>query len=222
MEILMEITIVIILSYIIGSFPTAIIVGKISRGIDIRDYGSGNAGATNVFRELGWKLGLVTAIVDVFKGFAATYWIAKIGSNNIELIMIFAGVSAILGHTFTIFGGFRGGKGVATATGMLIALFPIAIPICLVIFLITLFTTGHVALGSMFASITLPITLSIMKFAMNINIDPYLFYFSLIIPIFIIFTHRSNIKKLIDGTEEPIEKLKLFKRKKIGKSNGTY
>lgn len=218
----MEITIVIILSYIIGSFPTAIIVGKISRGIDIRDYGSGNAGATNVFRELGWKLGLVTAIVDVFKGFAATYWIAKIGSNNIELIMIFAGVSAILGHTFTIFGGFRGGKGVATATGMLIALFPIAIPICLVIFLITLFTTGHVALGSMFASITLPITLSIMKFAMNINIDPYLFYFSLIIPIFIIFTHRSNIKKLIDGTEEPIEKLKLFKRKKIGKSNGTY
>lgn len=222
MEILMEIAIVIILSYIIGSFPTAIIVGKISRGIDIRDYGSGNAGATNVFRELGWKLGLVTAIVDVFKGFAATYWIAKIGSNNIELIMIFAGVSAILGHTFTIFGGFRGGKGVATATGMLIALFPIAIPICLVIFLITLFTTGHVALGSMFASITLPITLSIMKFAMNINIDPYLFYFSLIIPIFIIFTHRSNIKKLIDGTEEPIEKLKLFKRKKIGKSNGTY
>lgn len=218
----MEIAIVIILSYIIGSFPTAIIVGKISRGIDIRDYGSGNAGATNVFRELGWKLGLVTAIVDVFKGFAATYWIAKIGSNNIELIMIFAGVSAILGHTFTIFGGFRGGKGVATATGMLIALFPIAIPICLVIFLITLFTTGHVALGSMFASITLPITLSIMKFAMNINIDPYLFYFSLIIPIFIIFTHRSNIKKLIDGTEEPIEKLKLFKRKKIGKSNGTY
>ncbi|MEA3499953.1 MAG: glycerol-3-phosphate 1-O-acyltransferase PlsY [Candidatus Marinimicrobia bacterium] len=213
----MDIAIVIILSYIIGSFPTAIIVGKISKGIDIRDYGSGNAGATNVFRELGWKLGLITAIIDVFKGFTATYWIAKIGSSNIELLMILAGISAILGHSFTIFGGFRGGKGVATATGMLIALFPIAIPICLVIFLITLFTTGHIALGSMSASITLPIILSIMKFVMNMNIDPYLFYFSLIIPIFIIFTHRSNIKKLIDGTEEPMNKLMLFKRKNKGK-----
>ena len=212
----MEIAIVIILSYIIGSFPTSIIVGKISRGIDIRDYGSGNAGATNVFRVLGWKLSLITAIVDIFKGFTATYWIAKIGSGDADLLMLLAGVSAILGHTFTIFAGFRGGKGVATVTGMLFALFPIAIPICFVIFLIILFITGHVALGSIFASITLPLSLSIMKFAMNMNIDPYLFYFSLSIPIFIIFTHRSNIKKLIDGTEEPMEKLMLFKRKKKG------
>ena len=212
----MEIAIVIILSYIIGSFPTSIIVGKISKGIDIRDYGSGNAGATNVFRVLGWKLGLITAIVDIFKGFTTTYWIAKIGSGDADLLMLLAGVSAILGHTFTIFAGFPGGKGVATATGMLFALFPISIPICFVIFLITLFTTGHVALGSIFASITLPLSLSIMKFFMNMNIDPYLFYFSLVIPIFIIFTHRSNIKKLIDGTEEPMEKLMIFKRKKKG------
>ena len=216
MEYYMNIVIVIILSYIIGSFPTSIILGKITKGIDIRDYGSGNAGATNAFRKLGWKIGLLTAIIDAFKGFATTFWISKIGSGDAEIMMLIAGASAILGHTFTVFAGFRGGKGMATAAGMLIALFPIVVPICFLIFLITIFTTGQVSVGSILASITLPISLAIMKFGMKMDINNYLFYFSLIIPIFIIFTHRANIKRLIDGTEEPMEKLMIFKKKKQG------
>lgn len=213
----MYIAIIIILSYIIGSFPTSIILGKTLKGIDVRDYGSGNAGATNAFRVFGWKIGLITAIVDIFKGFVATFWIAQLGSENIESMMLIAGASAILGHTFTIFAGFRGGKGVATATGMLIALFPIALPICFVVFLITIFTTGQVAIGSMLASITLPILLAIMKFYLGMDISNYFFYFSLVIPIFIVFTHRSNIQKLIDGTEESDERLMIFKRKNRNK-----
>ncbi len=209
----MNIIAVIILSYLAGSFPTSIILGKITKGIDIRDFGSGNAGATNAFRELGWKVGLITAIIDVFKGFASTYWISQLGSGDATIMMLLAGIFAILGHTFTIFAGFRGGKGVATATGMLIALFPSALPFCIIVFILVVIVSGQVAVGSILASITLPIAIFVMSTISNIEIHPYLFYFSLIIPIFIIFTHRSNIKKLIDGTEEPMEKLMLFKKK---------
>ena len=134
---------VLFLSYVTGSTPTSIIVGKLTRGIDIRKHGSGNAGGTNVFRVLGWKPALVVVIVDVFKGWLPTavyalHSVNHINIGDVGILQILCGFFAVLGHTYPIFAGFKGGKGVGTLGGMLIALFPVAIPLCLVVFVITL------------------------------------------------------------------------------------
>ncbi|MFQ6604547.1 MAG: glycerol-3-phosphate 1-O-acyltransferase PlsY, partial [Fidelibacterota bacterium] len=141
------------LSYVIGSTPTSIIMGKLVRGIDIRDHGSGNAGGTNVFRVLGWKPALVVVIVDVFKGWLpaavlARIWLELTPIPDLGVLQILCGFAAVLGHTYTIFAGFKGGKGVGTLAGILIALFPIAFPLCLVVFIVTLILTGYVSLSS--------------------------------------------------------------------------
>ncbi|MBT3797250.1 MAG: acyl-phosphate glycerol 3-phosphate acyltransferase, partial [Candidatus Marinimicrobia bacterium] len=133
--------ILIIISYLIGSTPTSIIVGRITKGIDIREHGSGNAGGTNVFRVLGWKPALFVVVIDVFKGwlpaaiFAPAFYYAQI-IPDLGVVQILCGFSAVLGHTYTIFAGFKGGKGVGTLGGMLIALFPTAFPFCLAIAII--------------------------------------------------------------------------------------
>ena len=210
---------ILILSYLVGSTPTSIIVGKILKGIDIRDYGSGNAGGTNAFRVLGWKAGVFVSLVDIAKGTFATVVISKIQIDalpfdNTALIMILAGVCAILGHTYTIFARFKGGKGVGIAAGMLIGLFPIAFLICLIVFAIILFSTGIVSISSMAAAVTLPIALLVIDNLFSKNVDTTLTIFSIIIPFFIIFTHRSNIKRLIKGEEQSFKKVMIFRRKK--------
>lgn len=206
-----------LLAYLLGSIPTSIIVGKLTKKIDIRQYGSGNAGGTNAFRVLGWKAGLFVSCFDIFKGFAATYWISRLRLDPLPftsptLMMILAGVAAILGHTFTIFAGFRGGKGVATGAGMLIALAPLAVILCLLTFALILFTTGIVSLSSMSAAVVLPISLWLISFIRQQPLDPTLFIFSLIIPLFIIYTHRTNIQRLLSGTENRFEKLVLWRK----------
>ncbi|MFL3007873.1 MAG: glycerol-3-phosphate 1-O-acyltransferase PlsY, partial [Candidatus Neomarinimicrobiota bacterium] len=152
--------------YLIGSFPTSILVSNFLQKIDIREHGSHNAGATNVFRVLGWKPGTFVIVVDIFKGWLPTYFVAdfffNLFSENIfelGLMKIIFGFAAVLGHSYTIFANFQGGKGVGTLLGMLIALFPIAIPLCLLIFLLSLIITGYVSVGSILASIFLPISL---------------------------------------------------------------
>lgn len=204
------IALTILLSYLAGSIPTSIIVGKLLRGIDIRDYGSGNAGGTNTFRVLGWKAGLFVSAVDVFKGFAATYWIAELafGASNLpdDALRIIAGFSAVAGHIWTLFAGFRGGKGVGTAAGMLLALYPLALLICLFIFLAVFLLTRIVSLASMSAAISLPIILSIFRYILNKPVGDILYYFSFFAVVLIIFTHRSNIKRLINGTENSFKK----------------
>lgn len=214
---MLNLTVILVLSYLAGSFPTSIIVGKITRGIDIREHGSGNAGGTNSFRVLGWKAGLFVSLVDIAKGTFATLVISRIRFGtapfeNPSIVMILAGICAILGHTYTIFAGFKGGKGVATGAGMLIALFPYALLTCLVIFLLILFTTGFVSVSSITAAVSLPIMLFMFDRFLNMNVDPVLMIVSIIIPFFIIFTHRTNIKRLISGEEKSFEKLKIFRR----------
>ncbi|HDR05482.1 MAG TPA: glycerol-3-phosphate 1-O-acyltransferase, partial [Candidatus Marinimicrobia bacterium] len=193
--------------------PTAIIMGKLLKGIDIREHGSKNAGGTNALRILGVKAGITTMLIDIFKGFAATFWISKLGGGEASLMMLISGIAAILGHTYTIFAGFKGGKGVGTAAGMLIAMFPLAVPICLLVFFLALIFTGYVSLGSMLAAITLPVVLSLFKFFCTIEVANALYYFSLVIPIFIIYTHRSNVQRLIKGTENRFEKAMLFRKR---------
>ncbi|NQV42197.1 MAG: glycerol-3-phosphate 1-O-acyltransferase PlsY [Candidatus Marinimicrobia bacterium] len=217
---MIELLILILIAYVIGSVPTSIIVSRTMYKTDIREHGSGNAGATNIFRTFGWKPALFVTMIDVFKGWLPAYVAGHLNSeailfaNNPDALMIIAGFAAVLGHTYTVFAGFKGGKGVGTLAGMLIALFPIALPICLLVFIITLITTGMVSLGSMLAASALPITLFIIE---GINpeaqISLTLRVFSLLIPLFLIFTHRSNIKRIMDGSENRFEKARIFKKK---------
>jgi glycerol-3-phosphate acyltransferase PlsY len=204
-------------SYIIGSFPTSIIMGRITRDIDIRDHGSGNAGGTNVFRVLGWKPALVVVVIDVFKGWLPTAYLAIMFYEatplpDLGLFQILCGFCAVLGHTFTVFAGFKGGKGVGTLAGMLIAMFPLAVPLCILVFAITLILTGYVSVGSIIAGASLPIFLLILPI---IGIEPAelsLLIFSLLIPFFIVYTHRSNISRLRNGEENRFDKAMIFKK----------
>ena len=133
---MLNVIFLIITAYLVGSLPTAIIAGRLLKKIDIREHGSGNAGATNVFRVLGWKAGLVVLAIDIFKGFVVVQWLVGIVDYNIESLVYFqliAGISAIFGHIWTIFAGFKGGKGVGTAAGVCLGLQPFAVFICLLL-----------------------------------------------------------------------------------------
>ena len=214
-----QLLLLLILSFITGSFPTSIILGKLVKGIDIREHGSGNAGGTNVFRVLGWKPALVVVIIDIFKGWLPTAIYATIffkgqPITDIGVTQILCGFAAVLGHTYTIFAGFHGGKGIGTLAGMLLALFPIALPLCILVFITTLILTGYVSLSSIFATAALPIILLILPiFGIQHN-QLSLLIFALLVPFFTIFTHRSNIVRLREGTENRFEKAMIFKKSK--------
>lgn len=202
------------ISYLMGSIPTSVWVGKLVYGIDIREHGSGNAGATNIYRGLGWKPALFVSLVDIAKGLVATLFVSQwrlvplaIDPVNLELL---AGAAAVAGHVWTLFAGFRGGKGVATAAGMLIALYPLAIPVCLLVFVLIVGLTRYVSLASMSAVTSLPVFLFIRAYAFSIEVPPQLLALSLAVVAFIFFTHRANIKRLLAGTEN-----------KIGRESGT-
>jgi glycerol-3-phosphate acyltransferase PlsY len=205
-------------SYLIGSFPTSILMGRFLKGIDIREHGSGNAGGTNVFRVLGWKPALIVITFDIFKGWFPTFYLAKLffeftSLPDLGLFQILCGFCAVLGHTYTIFAGFKGGKGVGTLAGLLIALFPLAVPLCILVFAITLIFTGYVSIGSIMASASLPIILLLLPL---LGIEPAqlsVLIFSLMVPFFVIYTHRSNISRLRNDEENQFEKAMIFKKK---------
>ena len=185
-------------SYIVGSFPTSIIVGRFAKGIDIRDHGSGNAGGTNVFRVLGWKPALVVITFDVFKGWLPAAALAPVLFNSqpipdLGVLQILCGFAAVLGHTYTIFAGFQGGKGVGTLGGVLLALFPTAFPFCLAVAVLTIVLTGYVSLASILASSALPVFLLVLPpFFGTEPADLSLMVFSLLIP-FLLFIPTAAI-----------------------------
>lgn len=199
----------IVVSYLIGSIPTSIITGKVLRGIDIRQHGSGNAGATNVFRVLGWKAGIFVLAVDIMKGVIPTVWVYKVGLVGIATepinAQICAGLAAVFGHIWTIFAGFKGGKGVGTGAGMVIGLAPVAVLVALIVFVITVALTRFVSLGSILASITVPLVLFIQKLVFHDTVPVQLLVLGIFIPALIIFTHRSNIQRLFKGEENKIQ-----------------
>jgi glycerol-3-phosphate acyltransferase PlsY len=201
---MLNILLILFVAYLIGSFPTALLAGKILKKIDIREHGSGNAGATNVFRVLGWKAGLVVLFIDMFKGFASVWWIPNIAVFKPEFliyIQIIAGLAAIAGHIWTIFAQFRGGKGVGTAAGVFLGLQPGPVIVCLIIFIGVVFKTKYVSLGSMIAAFLLPIILLVQKYFLLVEIQMPMIVLSILLAILIIVTHRSNINRLIQGTE---------------------
>ena len=214
----LQLILLLFLSYLTGSFPTSIILGKLIKGIDIREHGSGNAGGTNVFRVLGWKPALIVVLIDIFKGWLPTAIYATTlfkgqPISDVGVVQILCGFAAVLGHTYTIFAGFRGGKGIGTLAGMLIALYPIAFPFCLLVFVLTLVLTGYVSLCSIFAAISLPIFLLILPIWGIEQSSLSLLIFALLVPWFAIYTHRSNIVRLRDGTENRFEKAMIFRKK---------
>ena len=204
-------SILVILAYLIGSIPTSVWISKSVFNIDIRDYGSGNAGATNTFRVLGSKWGSIVMLVDVTKGIIATslyitlpyYLTNELGRTN---FMIVLGLASVIGHIFPIWAGFRGGKGVATILGMALAIQPIVALLCLVVFLLTLVTTRFVSLSSMLAGIAFMV---LILFIFNEKETLYRL-FAIIVALMVIITHQKNITRLIKGTEN---KVPLFKKK---------
>ncbi|TDI80192.1 MAG: glycerol-3-phosphate 1-O-acyltransferase [Caldithrix sp.] len=211
-----SLVLIILFAYLVGSFPTSIVVGRMTRRIDIREHGSKNAGGTNAFRVLGWKAGLFVAVVDILKGVLATLLVAKIRVDsltlNYELVQIIAGTSAVIGHVWTVLAKFKGGKGVATGAGMIVALFPWASLICFIIFAALVLTTRYVSLGSIIATSSLPFILLTFDRIFGKSVSNSLLTFSILISGLILFTHRSNIRRLFNGTENRFEKLQFRKK----------
>lgn len=188
--------------YLLGSIPSAVWAGRIFHGIDVREHGSGNAGATNVIRVLGWKTGIPVMLADIGKGWLAAVLphllnAAEKGSSLEINMMIIAGLAAIAGHVYPLFAGFRGGKGVGTTVGVLIALHPLLTLSCLGVFLAVLLITGYVSVSSMSFGISFPLLL------FTLFDTPSIFFriFSVFIAVALIYTHRSNIRRLIRGEE---------------------
>lgn len=210
---MVRLILMIAISYLLGSFPTAIVTGKLLRGIDVREHGSGNAGATNVFRVLGWKAGLFVLLVDMAKGFIATVLVYKlaVGAVNMQpvILQIIAGMSAVFGHIWTVFAGFKGGKGVGTGAGMIVGLVPQAVLTGLVVFIVVFALTRYVSLGSITASLTIPIYLFLEKYLFHHPVETPILILGVLVPLLILYTHRSNIQRLLQGTENRIE----FKKK---------
>ncbi|MCF8429582.1 MAG: glycerol-3-phosphate 1-O-acyltransferase PlsY [Bacteroidia bacterium] len=204
----MTIAILILLAYLIGSVPTAVWYGKAFHKIDVREHGSGNAGATNTLRILGNKAGFIVLFIDLLKGFLATSLIhfsdLEIGTQNYFNFQMALGVTAVLGHVFPLFAGFKGGKGIATLLGMCIAInWQIAI-ICILVFVIIVAITKYISVGSMSAAILAAI-LSFYFYTNNVIAN----CFFCAIAILVIYTHRTNIVRLKAGTENKLS----FKKK---------
>ncbi len=198
---------IIAIAYIFGSFPTAIIAGKLLKKIDIRDFGSGNAGATNVLRTLGWKAALVVLLIDMIKGFVPVFWIAGMihpQPDTLIYYQILAAISAIAGHIWTIFAGFKGGKGVGTSAGVFMGLAPIPLLSALIFFIIIVSITRFVSLGSITAALMLLIVLSYQKFVAMLFVPDVLYYLTVVIVALIWYAHRENIKRLLKGEESKI------------------
>jgi len=208
----------IILAYLIGSIPTSVWVSKFFFGVDIRDYGSGNAGATNTYRTLGSKWGTFVMIVDVLKGVVATslyilipyYMTDELERTN---FMVGLGLAAVLGHIFPIFADFKGGKGVATLLGMVIAIQPIVAVCCVGVFLLVLFLTRFVSLSSILASIAFAV---FILFIWNER-EPLYRVFAVAVALMVILTHQKNINRILKGTESKVPILKGRDRRKNAK-----
>lgn len=205
----LQIVVTFIIAYMLGSIPAAVWIGKKFHNIDVREHGSGNAGTTNTIRVLGWKTGIPVLIIDLGKGWLATmlpvfFHLAPPESASITNYQILAGVTAIVGHIFPLFAGFRGGKGVATVFGALLALQPLLTVSCFGVFLIVLFFTGIVSVSSMSAGLAFPVLL----FVLFDNPSVIFKIFSILVAVALLITHRKNIGRLLRGEEKKLINLR--------------
>ena len=195
-------TFLLLISYLLGSIPTAVWIGKYFFKLDVREHGSGNAGATNTFRILGKKAGIPVLLIDVLKGWISVMlaiWFLSPGDSPVlfENFRVLCGAAAVLGHVFPLLAGFRGGKGVATLFGVEIGMQPVAALCCIGLFLMVLILTKYVSLGSILASIFYGIFLLAID---RVHHDATII-FALTIPLLVIITHTKNIRRLFEGNE---------------------
>ncbi len=206
---------IVALSYLLGAIPFSLIVAR-AHGVDLRAHGSGNAGATNVWRVVGKGPGALTFALDAGKGLVATLLLSqlRVGGESLAGLLgaydgawaqVIAGAAAMAGHVWTVwgrlfFGSWRGGKGVATGAGMLLGLIPLAVAVGAVVFALAVWLTRWVSLGSLLAAASLPITLAVQR-AAGADVPTPLWGFALVVPLFIVWTHRSNVRRLLAGTE---------------------
>ncbi|TZF83732.1 glycerol-3-phosphate 1-O-acyltransferase PlsY [Pedobacter sp. BS3] len=200
-------------AYLFGSIPTAVWIGQAFYGVDVREYGSGNAGATNTFRVLGKKAGTAVMILDILKGYTATNLAFFIGlsvtgpQNSVQFVnyQLALGITAVMGHLFPVFAGFRGGKGIATLFGMILAVHLQAALLCVLVFLVFFLVFGYVSLGSIAAGFTLPLS---VIFVFHSPVRSVVLY-GMCICVLILVTHQKNIERLLKGKES---KVRLFKK----------
>jgi glycerol-3-phosphate acyltransferase PlsY len=201
-----------LVAYLLGSIPSAVWVGKARYNIDVREHGSKNAGATNTFRVLGKKPGIVVLSIDIVKGALATFLpvivlnsTLRIENEHVIQIQILAAIFAVIGHVFPVFAQFKGGKGVATSLGVIIGLQPLAALICVSLFLLFFILFQYVSLGAIVAALSFPL---IIRFVIQEDSN-WLLSFSVLLSFLVIFAHRKNIGRLIKGEES---KMNLFKK----------
>jgi acyl phosphate:glycerol-3-phosphate acyltransferase len=205
MTVVSLIILLVLAGYLLGSFPSAYLAGRL-RGIDIRRVGSGNVGATNVTRTLGKRFGYPVFAIDFLKGVAAVVfsiwifdWMRPSGIDR-EVCEVISGVSSVIGHSFPVWIGFKGGKGVATSAGVIFGLLPVAAVVMGVVWVMTFQLTRYVSVASVTAVMALPLVSGIMVLFGRLD-TPVLFFFSLCIAAFVIIRHRSNLSRLAHGTE---------------------
>ena len=218
----MKEVLLILLAYLVGSIPTAVWISRSFFGIDIREYGSGNAGATNTYRILGSRWGTLVMIIDMLKGLVATslyilvpYYLGQQSEWDRTNFMVGLGLAAVLGHIFPIWADFRGGKGVATLFGMVLAIQPIVAVCCVGVFLLVLYLTRFISLSSILASIAFAVfILFIFK-----EKEPLYRAFAIAVALLVILTHQKNISRLLKGNESKVPILKYRDRRKKGIRN---
>jgi len=212
----MNLALLLVISYLLGAVPTSVIIGKAVRGIDVREHGSGSAGATNTWRVLGWKAGVTVLALDAGKGAVAAALVPLIHFGHLPftapVIAILCGLSAVIGHVFPVYVGFRGGKGVATGAGMLIAVAPIPVGLAIGIFGLSLFLFGMVSLASILAVVSVPISIVLLNHFSGANFHPLLLAITCALALFIIFNHRANITRIIHGRERSLPQVQLWRR----------
>ena len=205
--------IILAVSYLLGSISPSIVLSRWIKGVDVRTTGSGNAGMTNAIRLLGAKWGAVVAAIDLAKGFCAAMFVTSMFISGVNLplidetlVRIMAGVAAVAGHIWTLFFGFKGGKGVLTVTGAVLGVAPVQVGLCFIVFLIVFGLFRYISLGSIIGAWSFPIIVFIQKFILHDLISPHLIWFSVFVAVLISYTHRENIRRLLHGEEKKFGK----------------
>ena len=219
---MLSVLVIVVLSYMVGSIPASVWIGKLMYDTDLRQHGSGNAGATNAFRVLGWKAGVLATVVDLGKGLLAAAVIATIRIDALpaglgfweadSVIRLMAGVTAVIGHMYPMWAGFKGGKGENTTAGALLALTPSVMLLTLGVFAIVLFSSRYVSVASLSATLVYPSAIAVNKYLLHAeSLDASVFVFSLFLATGIFYAHRSNIKRLLEGSESRIKSFGMAK-----------
>lgn len=206
-----------VLAYLLGSIPSSVWYGQAFFGVDIRNFGSGNAGATNTFRVLGKRAGTVVMLADVLKGYTAAllptllHQFGLLVPDDVLMYQLIFGLIAVVGHLYPVFAQFRGGKGVASLLGMVLATHPEVAAVCIGIFLLVVVASQYVSLGSMLAALAFPVLLLLRVFGQQES--PLLIVFGFLVFFLVVLTHKKNISRLLNGQESRTVLIRLRKRK---------